>query len=165
MTILDKILQEKRREVVALLAEQDVRSGARPSRPSLFEKLYDQGLVDPSFNADFVSEVDYGHSIISGQSTDPKSVKEFIDDYIKELKASGIQKDDFERIKRKQIGDNLSFFNSIEYTGNSFVSYYFKDINYLEYIEVLKEVTLEEVQLYLMKHFDETKQVLSIIKP
>jgi len=40
MTILDKILQEKRREVVALLAERDVQQEARPSRPSLFKKLY-----------------------------------------------------------------------------------------------------------------------------
>ncbi|MBM7614599.1 EF-P 5-aminopentanol modification-associated protein YfmH [Alkaliphilus hydrothermalis] len=131
----------------------------------LFEKLYDEGLVDPSFNADFISEVDYGHSIISGQSTDPKLVKNYINEHISQLKETGVQRDEFERIKRKQIGDNLSFFNSIEYTGNSFVSYYFKDINYLEYIEVLKSITLEEVQSFLRKHFDESKQVLSIIKP
>jgi indole-3-glycerol phosphate synthase len=40
MTILDKILHEKRREVLDMLAEQDVRQEARPSRPSLFNKLY-----------------------------------------------------------------------------------------------------------------------------
>ncbi len=40
MTILDKIIHEKRREVLDMLAEQDVRLEARPSRPSLFSKLY-----------------------------------------------------------------------------------------------------------------------------
>ncbi|MET3657611.1 indole-3-glycerol phosphate synthase TrpC [Sporosarcina sp. FSL K6-1540] len=40
MTILDKILHEKRREVQDMLAEQDVRQEARPARPSLFNKLY-----------------------------------------------------------------------------------------------------------------------------
>ena len=40
MTILDTILLEKRREVLSMLAEQEVVQEARPSRPSLFDKLY-----------------------------------------------------------------------------------------------------------------------------
>ncbi|WP_186671994.1 indole-3-glycerol phosphate synthase TrpC [Sporosarcina sp. BP05] len=40
MTILDEILHEKRREVLSMLAEQDVLQEVRPSRPSLFNKLY-----------------------------------------------------------------------------------------------------------------------------
>ncbi|NYF25598.1 indole-3-glycerol phosphate synthase TrpC [Sporosarcina sp. JAI121] len=40
MTILDKILQEKRREVLTMLAERNVLQEARPLRPSLFNKLY-----------------------------------------------------------------------------------------------------------------------------
>lgn len=40
MTILDKILEEKRREVQQLLAEQDVVQENRLLRPSLFNKLY-----------------------------------------------------------------------------------------------------------------------------
>ena len=40
MTILDEILHEKRREVLNMLAEQDVLQEVRPSRPSLFNKLY-----------------------------------------------------------------------------------------------------------------------------
>ncbi len=131
----------------------------------LFEKLYDEGLVDHSFNADYIGEVDYGHSIISGESTDPHMVKKYINDYIEELKTTGLDKENFDRIQRKQIGENLSYFNSIEYTGNSFVSYYFKDINYLEYIELLKEVTFEDVNQHLLQHFDINRQVLSIIKP
>jgi indole-3-glycerol phosphate synthase len=40
MTILDKILQEKRLEVEALLLEENVASNSVKTRPSLFEKLY-----------------------------------------------------------------------------------------------------------------------------
>ena len=40
MTILDKILQEKQREVQQLLAEQNIEQQNRPSRPSLFDQLY-----------------------------------------------------------------------------------------------------------------------------
>lgn len=40
MTILDEILQEKRREVQQLLTQPSVFQENRPSRPSLFTKLY-----------------------------------------------------------------------------------------------------------------------------
>ncbi|WP_342513772.1 indole-3-glycerol phosphate synthase TrpC [Sporosarcina sp. FSL K6-1522] len=40
MTILEKILQEKRVEVQQLLTQQLVQRENRPSRPSLFDKLY-----------------------------------------------------------------------------------------------------------------------------
>lgn len=132
---------------------------------TLFEGLYDEGLVDHSFSADYISEVDYGHSILSGESTDPYLVKKFVDEHISHLKVNGLDKRDFERVQRKQIGEALSYFNSMEYTGNSFVSYYFKDINYFDYIQLLKDVTIEDINEYLMKHFDEERQVLSIIKP
>ncbi len=40
MTILDEILNKKRREVLNMLVEQDVLQEVRPSRPSLFNRLY-----------------------------------------------------------------------------------------------------------------------------
>lgn len=40
MTILDKILQQKHHEVQQLLTQQTVQQENRPSRPSLFDKLY-----------------------------------------------------------------------------------------------------------------------------
>ena len=40
MTILDKILQQKHHEVRQLLTQQTVQQENRPSRPSLFDKLY-----------------------------------------------------------------------------------------------------------------------------
>ncbi len=40
MTILDKILQQKHLEVQQLLIQQTVQQENRPSRPSLFDKLY-----------------------------------------------------------------------------------------------------------------------------
>ena len=40
MTILDEILQEKRREVQQLLTQPSVLREGRPSRPSLFKRLY-----------------------------------------------------------------------------------------------------------------------------
>lgn len=132
---------------------------------SLYEKLYDKGLINQNFNADYIGELGYGYSLIGGESKAPQEVKKHIDEAIAEIKSKGIPEEDFQRIVRKQIGENLSYFNSLEYVGNSFISYYFKGSNFLEYIEVLKGATLEEANDYTRQHFDSSKQVLSVINP
>ena len=131
----------------------------------LYENLYEQGLIDQSFGVDYICERDYGHIIISGESKSPMEVKRTIDDRISEIIKEGLKKEDFERIKRKQIGENLSYYNSIEYIGNSFIGYYFKNINFLEYIKLLTEINLEVVESYGNTILDENRQVISIINP
>ncbi|KAB3538600.1 insulinase family protein [Alkaliphilus pronyensis] len=131
----------------------------------LYQGLYNEGLIDQSFYADYVCEPDYGHSIISGESKDPQRVKETINKWILSLKKNGLKEEDFIRVKRKQIGENISHYNSIEYVGNTFASYHFKNLNFLDYINILKAVRFEEVQQQLKNHFNEERQVLSIIKP
>lgn len=132
---------------------------------SLFEKLYDKGLVNQDFNGEYIGELDYGYSLVGGESKDPKEVKRYIDEAVEALKVKGIPEEDFQRILKKQIGENLSYFNSLEYVGNSFVTYYFRGSNFLEYIEVLKTATLEEANGLLKDHFNPSNQVLSVIKP
>lgn len=131
----------------------------------LYEGLYEKGLIDQSFGFDYVCERDYGHIIIGGESRSPMEVKGIIDGNISRIKKEGLDKETFERIKRKQIGENLSYYNSIEYIGNSFIGYYFKNINFLEYIKLLTEIRLETVEEYANSILDENRQVISIINP
>ncbi|KAB3533205.1 EF-P 5-aminopentanol modification-associated protein YfmH [Alkaliphilus serpentinus] len=131
----------------------------------LYEDLYQKGLIDQSFNFDYVRELDYGHSIINGNSRDPHKVKETINNWILNRKKIGLKEEDFIRIKRKQIGENISFYNSIEYIGNSFVGYHFKGLNFMDYLQALKEVTYQDIHQSFINHFSEDLQVLSVINP
>lgn len=131
----------------------------------LYEELYEAGLIDQGFGVDYVCEKDYGHVIISGESKAPIAVKEIIDRKILQLQSEGLSRASFERIKRKQIGENLSYFNSIEFIGNSFITYHFKEINFLDYIKILSETSLEAVEDCMQSLLKADKQVISIINP
>lgn len=131
----------------------------------LYERLYEKGLINQEFMGDYVGELDYGYTIVSGESKNPREIKKYVDEAMINYQQKGIPEDDFQRIKRKQIGENLSAFNSIEYVGNSFVSYYLRKSNFLEFIPILKEVQLEEANRVLNSHFQQSRQVLSIIQP
>lgn len=131
----------------------------------LYEDLYMQGLINENFGAGFSSQVDYAFSIIAGDSKEPKKVKEIILDYIEKSKKEGLSKEEFERTKKKKIGSFIKCFDSINFIGNSFISYVFKDINLLDYLDVIKDITFEEVEERLKEHFKEKYCVISIVEP
>lgn len=131
----------------------------------LYEDLYMQGLINENFGAGFSSQVDYAFSIIAGDSKEPKKVKEIILDYIEKSKKEGLSKEEFERTKKKKIGSFIKCFDSINFIGNSFISYVFKDINLLDYLAIIKDITFEEVEERLKEHFKEEYCVISIVEP
>ncbi|HBY3332348.1 TPA: insulinase family protein [Clostridioides difficile] len=131
----------------------------------LYEDLYMQGLINENFGAGFSSQVDYAFSIIAGDSKEPKKVKEIILDYIEKSKKEGLSKEEFERTKKKKIGSFIKCFDSINFIGNSFISYVFKDINLLDYLDIIKDITFEEVEERLKEHFKEKYCVISIVEP
>ncbi|NJI79699.1 insulinase family protein [Clostridioides difficile] len=131
----------------------------------LYEDLYMQGLINENFGAGFSSQVDYAFSIIAGDSKEPKKVKDIIIEYIENSKKEGLSKEEFERTKKKKIGSFIKYFDSINFIANSFISYVFKGINILDYLDVVKDITFDEVEERLKEHFKEEYCVISIVEP
>lgn len=129
----------------------------------LYEELYNDGLIDTTFDVEYVGEVDHGYSIIGGQSIDPEAVKKAII-----AKISSIYKvddADFYRIKRKLLGRFIKSFNSVESIAHNFISYYMKDINILDFTSVIEDITPDDVLDRFKTYFNEDNCVLSIVKP
>lgn len=131
----------------------------------LYEDLYMKGLINENFGAGFSSQVDYAFTIIGGDSKDPKKVQQYILDYIQKYKKEGLSKVEFNRIKKKKIGNFLKYFDSVNFIANNFITYKFKEINLLDYLDVLKSVTFEEVENRLHTHLKEEYCVISIVEP
>ncbi|GAA3647985.1 EF-P 5-aminopentanol modification-associated protein YfmH [Asaccharospora irregularis] len=132
---------------------------------SLYEDLYMKGLINENFGAGFSSQVDYAFTIIGGDSKDPREVKRVILEFIDKYKKEGLLEDDFERSKKKKIGNFLKCFDSVNFIGNNFIAYNFKGINMLDYLDVVKEITFEEVEERLNSHFKEEFCTISIVEP
>ena len=131
----------------------------------LYSELYEAGLINDTFQQEYTGEVDYGYSMLGGESKSPEIVFEKIKFYLNRIKTEGLKESDFERIKRKQIGEHLSYYNSVEFIATTFVAYYFKDINILDYIKELKSIDFETIQKRFVEHFDTERCCLSIIRP
>ncbi len=150
-----------RKEIVTeILTDMIFKRGSK-----LFEDLYMKGLINDNFGGGFSSQIDYGFTILGGDSKDPRKVKEIILDYIEKYKIEGLDKKEFERTKKKKIGNFLKYFDSVNFIANNFITYKFKDINLLDYLDVLKDVTFEEISERLKSHLNEENCVISIVEP
>ncbi|WP_156099390.1 EF-P 5-aminopentanol modification-associated protein YfmH [Caloranaerobacter azorensis] len=131
----------------------------------LYQKLYEDGLINNTFGSQYIGHKDYGHSIIGGESVEPKKVLETIIKYLEKIKINGLNETDFIRIKKKSLGYHIMDFDSIEFIANSFTSYYFKNASLFEYMNILENISLEDLQKRLEKHFREDNFVISIVNP
>lgn len=132
---------------------------------NLYKKLYDEGLINENFETEYTFDVSYGHSVIGGESKDPNKVYDTIRREIESIKNSGLNREDFERVKKKAIGQHISSYNSVEFIANTFTSYYFKGINLFDYIVELQNMDYDSINKRFKEHFDLDKSVLSLIKP
>lgn len=129
-----------------------------------YTDLYNEGVVDQSFGAYFTGKKTYGHSLIVGQSNEPKLVKERIEDMIKLPVEEILLEENFLRLKKKNLGQFIMGFNSEEFIVNNFIDLYFDDFNLLDYLDVLESIQFSDLIERFKNHFIPDNMVMSIIK-
>ena len=130
----------------------------------LYSKLYSEGLLMGVPDIDYEFSSQYAHVLISGQSVDPKKVNEEVLKEIEQMKSAQIDKQEFERIKKKIYGDYAVEYNNVSDIGRMFVADYIKGINSFEYIEKFDQIDENYIKELLNTVFDENKAILSIVK-
>jgi len=131
----------------------------------LYNKIYEEGLIDITFSAGYTGEVDYGHIVMGGESPDPERVVDMIYQEIERLNRQPWDVEYFSRIKKKKIGEYIKMFNSLENIGVQFVSLIFKDIGLFDYIERLMQINYEQLKSHFNRFFENNQSSVSIILP
>lgn len=130
-----------------------------------YNDLYARGLVDNSFESYYAGKKDYGHSLIIGQSNEPSKVYEEVLKHIKIAKKGKISNGVFQRIKNKNIGGFLMGLNSLDFISDCFVDNHFGNFLFLDILDVLDGINIEDIENRLIEDIDEEEMVLSIINP
>lgn len=131
----------------------------------LNEYLYDNQLIFEPLSCEYNSHNDYGYSIISGESRNIEEVHKKIVEFIEENIKNGIDKESFEMVKKAKLGSFVRAFDSIESIANTFLNYYFEDINYFDVYDYMKSITLDDLNKRLKEHFNPEMAVISIVNP
>ncbi len=130
---------------------------------SLYQKLYNDGLLMSQPDLDYEFSNDYAHVLIASQSKEPKKIQE---ELLKEIKILQENFDEahFNRIRKKVYGDYVAEYNNVADISRMLLSDYFKGVQTFDYIEQFSTVTLEYTRQILQEVFDEKKCILSVIK-
>ncbi len=132
---------------------------------ALYDELYSQGLINNTFEFDYTIEENYAYSMFGGESPDPIKVKDIISRKIKEFHESGLNREDYERIRKAAKGRFIRHFNSVENISHIFISVYFKGVNIFDYLDVYDKMNFEYINEVFAGHFNLNNLALSVVKP
>ncbi len=134
---------------------------------SLFEELYLEGLINQKFDASYQVSASFSHSVISGESREPKRVYERIleetEAYRSGKKAFGEK--DFARAVRQTWGMCAQVWNSTTDIGDAFLDYELVNSELCDLPEILSSITLEDIKARLDKSYREEYFALAVVSP
>ena len=146
------------------IAVKIILSSVASKSSDLYERLYNDGLINDEFSYDYMYEEQYACAIIGGESKEPKKVYGEVIKYLKDKKR--IDADEFDRAKKSIWGSYLRTFNDVEGICSAMVRNVLKGVNWFDFSNIFDSVTLAFVNEKYEKLFcDEEKQALSVVYP
>ena len=85
--------------------------------------------------------------------------------YIQKVRQSGLDKKEFERAKKVMYSESIKAFDSVEGIANSLFSFICEGADMLEYTDVLRSTTFDDVSAAFERSFDKESMTLSIVYP
>ncbi len=131
----------------------------------LYHSLYEANLIGDDFDAGYVQELNYAHSMLGGETSDPGQLYDKILQGLADFRKTGVAGEQVERHRRAKLGGFMQRFNSLEFIANSFLSNRYRGVDFFSIPELLQKITVEEVNNRLAEHLDPDNHVVSIIEP
>ena len=130
----------------------------------LYQKLYNGGniLSRPSIDYEFTD--DYAHILLTGTSNNPEILYQNFKNKIKEIKQSGLNENDFNRIRKMIYGAYVKEYNDVSDIARMFLADFMKGINSFDYIEEIGTVDIDYAKQVLDEQFNLNKMVISVVK-
>lgn len=132
---------------------------------TLYAELYEDGLIDDSFSSYFESSPNYAHTLIGGETNDPDRLLERLQTGIVRAVETGIQPEEFDRLRRAYLGRFIDNFNSLDNVASSFLSHHVRGTSLFDTIDAVQSLTLGEANDRLRKHFSTEDFSVCILRP
>ena len=131
----------------------------------LYLRLYEEGLIDPSFGGGLDTVPGMAMLSVAGDSDDPEAVRDAILQRARELAETGIAQTDFLRMKRSSLGGRIRGLDSFDSVCFRLCAYHFSGFDYFQFPEVYEKVKAEDVVEFIRRVVTEDRCCLSVIEP
>lgn len=150
-----------REEMVADLAAEALFGESS----ELYLRLYEEGVIDSSFGGGFETVDGCAMLLCSGDSDDPRAVREAILEQAEKIAAEGLPEKAFLRMKRSALGRRIRGLDSFDSTCFRLCAYHFSDFDYFRFPEIYRSIGGEEICDFLRRAVRKERCGLSVIYP
>jgi len=133
---------------------------------AFYNRLYEEGLISPSFDVWAWHNPAFSFFSVLGDSPDPEEVYRRFLTYTAELTEVPLPKEDFERCRRVLYAGFVKSFDSTEEIANNLaVDFALDGLDIFRYGELLREITAEDVTALAKELFRPEAYTLSTVLP
>ncbi len=130
-----------------------------------YGKLYDEGLINGKFGANYEAFRDIAMVTIGGSGEEPERVFEEIKKEIEARKENFFTEEEFERAKKALYAAQLSCFDGTEQIVSTFLSLIFEGMDLLDLADYIAATTYEDVKRCFEENYKTERMAISIIVP
>lgn len=131
----------------------------------LYQKLYEEGMIDSGFGAGFEQLRGMASLNFSGDSDTPKEVLQAILSEAKRITEEGVDEALFQRLKRAAMGHHIRGLDSFNGMCYRLAVSCFDQYDYFCFPDLYESVTLEDIRRFISQNLREEQAVLSVICP
>ena len=135
------------------------------SSSPFYTRLYEEGLLNPSFDYEVDLSADTVTIIVGGESRDPDKVLEEFNREVKRIGENGFDPDFFTRSKRASLGARLRGLEDFDNVCVSLASGVFEGCCALDSFQLLESVSLEDCRLFVKEMLLPERLAMSVIEP
>ncbi len=153
--------QSLRTELLADLAVEMLVGETTP----LYNRLYEEGLVDNDFSGGYESVKDIHFITIGGDSCDPDRVVADVLAELERIRQEGIDQILFDRMKKSAFGRKVRDLDSFESVCYRMCQGYLDGIDHYDFPAIYQSITMEDARLFLCENVQLAGATLSLILP
>ncbi|MBE6648589.1 MAG: insulinase family protein [Ruminococcaceae bacterium] len=130
-----------------------------------YGKLYDEGLINGKFGANYEAFRDVALVCIGGSGEDPDAVFNSIKEEFEKRRKNFFTEEEFERAKKALYAAQLSCFDGTEQIVSTFLSLIFEGMDLLELTDYIANASYEDVKRCFEENYRTDKMAISVIVP
>ena len=150
-----------RGRIVCDLLTELIVGGTTP----LYRRLYDEGLVNPEFDGDFLALDGCLCILFTGESDEPERVKEMLLDEIDRLRAEGVDEELFRLNKNRMYGELIQDLEQIEDTAGALANSFLHGYTVYDELQALANLTKQDVDDALQTMLSRERCATVLIHP
>lgn len=130
----------------------------------LYRDLTDSGYINDEFDTEYFTGNYYASVIFSGESQNPKAVKEKIDREVERIILEGIDAETVESVKKSMYGDSVRRFNRVSEMTMQLVECAMTGDGLFDELDIIKSITPDDI-ISALRLLKKENSVLSVINP